>query len=295
MRRLFLYLLIACLLLPACPALTEQSAAEAPVDTVEIYEAPKQIVISFLGDCTLGNTPIERLRGESSFEYFIQENGMEYPFANVLDILRNDDLTVANLEGVFYNYEANKANKVYNFRSSTDHAQILPLASIEAVSIGNNHILDYGANGQQSTLEALEAQGTNWFGTNEYADGTYIFEKDGVKIGFVAAYVSYMATAEHSNKIKDDIAQLKEDGCKVIIACMHGGVEYDRLHDSNQERLADRLIKFGAHIVIGHHPHTIQGIRVEKGRTTLYSIGNFVFGGNSQVRTMDTFIAQITL
>ncbi|MBQ9262606.1 MAG: CapA family protein [Clostridia bacterium] len=287
MRRMFVFFLILVLLtacLPACAA----------TEPAEIFEAPKQVVVTFVGDCTLGNTPIERLRKTSSFEYYIEEYGMEYPFDNVLNILLRDDLTVANLEGVFYNHEANKANKTYNFRSSVDHAQILNLASIEAVSIANNHILDYGVKGQSTTIEALETQGIAWFGTNEYANGTYIFEKDGIKIGFVAMYASYMNSTDRLDKMKANVKKMRADGCQVIVACMHGGVEYDPLHDRNQEILADRLIGYGADIIIGHHPHVIQGMRVATGRTTLWSLGNFVFGGNSQLRTMDTFLAQFT-
>ena len=71
-------------------------------------------------------------------------------------------------------------------------------------------------------------------------------------------------------------------------------MEYDLRHDTNQEKMANAFIRYGADIIIGHHPHTIQGLRVENGRTTLWSMGNFSFGGNSQVRTLNTYLAQFT-
>ena len=269
------------------------AALGAEVAPAEIYEAPIQITVTFTGDCTLGNTPLER-QLESGFESFIETNGLEYPFANVKHIFEQDDLTVVNLEGTFYDYEANRADKTYTFRAPTSYADILTLSSIEAVSIGNNHALDYGAVGLSNTLEALESRGIAWFGTNEYASNAFVYEKDGVKIGFVSAYISWWWGKGNSAIIKQCFSELEQAGCEVIVACIHGGVEYDKRHDLNQEKMADAFIRYGADIVIGHHPHTIQGLRVENGISTFWSLGNFSFGGNSQLRTLNTFMAQIT-
>ncbi len=108
-------------------------------------------------------------------------------------------------------------------------------------------------------------------------------------------------------KIKEQLQALKAEGCSLLIACMHGGVEYDVRHEMNQEKLADQLIRYGAQIVVGHHPHTIQGIREQDGVCTLWSLGNFVFGGNSSIIitrpkspnngkiNINTYIAQFTL
>lgn len=282
-------LLFVSALLPA--AYSEQT----PLPTAEIFEAPKQIVVSFAGDCALGCTPLSRESEKNNFEAVIRANSYAYPFEKIRSIFEKDDLTVVNLESVFYNFDANRAKKTYTFRAPTDFADILSLGSIEAVSIGNNHSLDYGLLGQQSTIAALESRGIDWFGNNEYAQKTFIFEKDGVKIGFVSAYISYWWSEGAVEKIKASFEDLKTAGCSMIIACIHGGVEYDIRHDSNQEKMADRFIRYGADIVIGHHPHTIQGYRTENGVTTLWSLGNFSFGGNTQLRTMNTYIAQFTL
>jgi len=266
----------------------------AAVEPAEIFSAPKQITISFAGDCTLGCTPLSRDHDPKSFEARINENGFAYPFEKVRHIFENDDLTVVNLEGTFYDYEKNRANKTYTFRSPTSFVDILTLGNIEAVSIGNNHALDYGRDGQETTIATLESKGIDWFGNNEYAAKTFIYEKHGIKIGFVAANISYWWSKGAVDKIKASFAELEEAGCTITIACIHGGVEYDTRHDTNQERMANAFIRYGADLVIGHHPHTIQGIRVDNGISTFWSLGNFSFGGNTQVRTMRTFIAQIT-
>ena len=298
-------LMVTVLLVVSCLAPTQAAMA------AEIYEAPRQIVITFTGDCTLGCDTV--IRGQSnSFEAYVEKYGLEYPFANVKEIFENDDLTVINLEGTFKDddtYQRTYDKGGYNFRAPTSYAQILPLSGIEAASFSNNHVLDYGSQGQFSTIAALEAQGTAWFGTNEFADQTYIFEKDGIKIGFVAAYQSDWLSNDGivRSALMADCQALRDAGCAVIIACMHGGVEYDCFHEKDspgayQEKFANALIRYGADIVVGHHPHTIQGMTVENGRTILWSLGNFCFGGNTQIRqnglkesVISTFIAQFTL
>jgi len=281
-------LILALMLLPVAGLAEDVAPAE-------IFEAPKQIVISFAGDCTLGCTPRSREYEKNNFEAVIEKNGLAYPFEKVKPIFEADDLTIVNLEGTFYDHELNRAKKTYTFRAPTTYAEILPLGSVEAVSIGNNHAMDYGPQGQASTIAALEAQGVEWFGNNEKAAKVFIYEKDGVKVGFVSAYISYWWSAGAADKIKASFAELKAAECDAIIACIHGGVEYDIRHDTNQEKMANAFIRYGADLIIGHHPHTIQGLRVEDGITTLWSLGNFSFGGNTEVRTLPTYIAQFTL
>ena len=286
--------------------------AEEAAERAEIFEAPKQIVITFTGDCTLGND-IPQRGLDSSFEAFVEKNGLEYPFAKVKDLFEQDDLTVINLEGVFKDDDTYKKDHGtyggYNFRAPTSYAQMLPLSGIDVASFANNHVLDYGEAGQRSTVEALEKQGTPWFGTNEFMDQTYIFEKDGVKVGFVAAYISDWLNTYLNlrDQLRQDVQDLRDAGCQVVIACMHGGVEYQCFHEKDspsayQEKMANALINYGVDIIVGHHPHTIQGMRVENGITTLWSLGNFCFGGNPKIRenglgesVITCIIAQFTL
>ena len=278
-----------------------EAANEKPFST-PFDPAPKQIVITFVGDCTLGNTPLQRERNyKVTFERAIERMGLRYPFVKVAGVFRNDDLTVANLEGTFYNSEAGRVSKTYNFRSATENVEILKLAGIEAVSLGNNHTMDYGEKGAQSTVKTLNEAGIHWFGINEGVNGVYIFEKDGIKIGFMSVYYSYWAKGgRNSEKIKKNLTDLKKAKCDLIISSLHCGVEYATVHDNNQNKMAKWLFRNGADMVIGHHPHSIQGINVENGRTTFWSLGNFVFGGNPSLNNkldgtlnIESFIAQI--
>lgn len=301
MRIIVSYFLVAALLCSLLPALGET----VPGGTAA------QIVVSFTGDCTLGCDPRERGRN-TGFEAYIQKYGYGYPFEKVKQYFEQDDLTVINLEGTFYDYDANlEPNSTYHFRGPTDFVNILTESGIEACSIGNNHIMDYGAPGMESTVQTLDAAGIHWFGTVDGgADGAYVFEKDGAKIGFISVYYSDWFTLTSRNAIRTKLVEhmqaMKADGCGLIIACMHSGVEYDIRHSKKPEEMADWLIDHGASIVIGTHPHSIQGLREENGVCTLWSLGNFSFGGNSSVVVprkkspiygqinLNTYIAQFT-
>lgn len=268
-------------------------------DETEVVQEDSNIhiVVTFLGDCTLGAVESD-YESPRSFIAYAENNGLGYFFSEVQSVLANDDLTVANLESVFSDDSSTQArNKTYCFRAPVSYAEMLNLASIEAVSFGNNHSMDYGVSGALSTVTALEAVGVDWFGanpdytTNKYPDGIskpWIYEKDGVKIGFVASYISawWIKAAEYGEEYKiqkTQVEELKAQGCDLIIACMHGGVEYDRLHDSNQENFANAYFEYGADIVIGNHPHRLQGMTVDEKGTVCYSLGNFCFGGNKRI------------
>lgn len=272
------------------------SAALGDASPAKVYQAPKQIVVTFAGDCVIGCTPLQR-NSDSGFEAVVKKEGYKYPLARMARLFSGDDLTVVNLESVFYNSEANRAKKTYNFRAPTGFVKVLTLGSVEAVSIANNHIYDYGIRGQQVTVNTLNNAHINWFGTTENTRKTYVYQKNGVKIGFMSVYDRYYSGSGHQEIAKNAVKKLKKNGCQVVVACLHGGVEYQLWHDKKQETIAYALIDAGADIVIGHHPHVIEGIEVKNGRTILWSLGNFVFGGNPKIKTPETqrtYVARFT-
>ena len=128
------------------------------IPAVSLAKEGSSIVLTFTGDCTLGNE--ERLNYQPySFVGVVKEQGFDYPFAKVKELFESDDLTIINLENVFCDTCNGKASKTYNFKSPTSFAEILPKGSVELAFIGNNHILDYGSQGLNSTLKALKDQG----------------------------------------------------------------------------------------------------------------------------------------
>lgn len=238
------------------------------------------IVLTFTGDCTLGNQE-SLMHQPYAFVNVIKEQGFDYPFAKVQDLFQSDDLTVINLENVFYNDNRGKTEKNYNFRSPTEYAQILPRSGVEVAFIANNHIMDYGQRGLKSTLAALEEQKVAWFGSIPGASYTHVFEKDGIKVGFVGTYPAHFNL--HREQVEASMASLKDAGCEVLIAVMHAGTEYSWSRDRMQSRMANWFVKNGADLVIGHHPHIPQGVDILGHASVVYSLGNFSFGGNHRM------------
>ena len=255
----------------------------------------KRVLLSFLGDCTLGCNEIDHGK-KKSLDYYVGQYGFGYCFEKVRYILEQDDLTVGNLECVLSDTADGldkKTKKNYNFRAYESYVNILKEGSVEAVTVANNHIGDYGQPGFDATVRVLSENGVSWFGSTDWGGQYFIYEKDGIRIGLVGSHVAfYWQNVEQMQAIFE---RLRAENCQVIIAVIHAGVEYDKRHDDNQTKMARRFIQWGADIVIGHHPHVLQGYEVIDGVPVYYSLGNFVFAGNFQVKTKYTAIMQLSL
>lgn len=251
-----------------------------------------QVTVTFVGDCTLGCEDKIREQ-EKSFDSYAKKYGYGYFFDQVRSIVETDDITVANLEGVFLNSSFGEAKKTYHFRGEKDFVNILPASSVEAVNIANNHILDYGSNGAKRTAEVLDEAGQGWFGTLDPVKRTCVIERKGIRFGFVGVMPGYYW--DNQKLVEKQMKDLREkDGCAVVIGVMHVGAEYETRREQRQENMARAFLRMGADVVIGHHPHVLQGIDVMDGKTVCYSIGNFVFGGNAQIRAPYTALFQFT-
>jgi poly-gamma-glutamate capsule biosynthesis protein CapA/YwtB (metallophosphatase superfamily) len=255
-------------------------------------EGEKSIVLTFTGDCTLGSE--DRLRSKAdSFDAFVGNLGYGWPFARVKDFFAEDDVTVINLENVFHNSTDGKIKKTYNFRGPTAFARILTEGSIELAYLGNNHIMDYGTLGMRSTIQSLEEQGIGWCFNSWQKSGYFIFEKEGIKIGFAGAYLSYWGA--NSDKMATTFRQMRNEGCNAIVGIIHGGVEYSPKRVKRQENMAAWMVRNGASLVIGHHPHVVQGVEKIGNASVIYSLGNFSFGGNKDLRADKALIARVVL
>ncbi|NLD33666.1 MAG: CapA family protein [Clostridiales bacterium] len=247
------------------------------------------LTMTFMGDCILGSEEKSRKLPES-FDTAIQDEGYAWPFSGVAHILQADDLSVINLEGVFKDDRAGREDgKLHWFRGPTDFAQILPHSSIELAGLANNHVRDYGNAGRRTTKKALEDNGIPYFG---YSD-LHVWEKDGLKIGFGGIRET---TFRQKPKLPaEEIQQLKEQGCHYIVYTIHAGKEYDNNHNKLQTRMAHDIIDAGANLVVGAHPHVVQGIEQYNDGLIIYSLGNFVFGGNLKLTEFEAFMLQVHL
>ncbi|MFR9272853.1 MAG: CapA family protein [Clostridia bacterium] len=244
------------------------------------------ITVSSIGDCTLGTDV--NFNPDTSLNAYYNARGADYFFQNVRPILEADDLTIVNMEGTLTT-EEQREDKTYAFKGPPEYAAILSGSSVEAANLANNHSRDYGEKSYTDTITALEDAGIATFGY-ERAD---IMDIKGVKVGLTGIY----GLAEHMEKkqqVKENIAALKEAGAQLIIVNFHWGIEREYVPNDTQKALARLAVDEGADLVIGHHPHVLQGVEKYKGRYIAYSLGNFCFGGNSNPEDKDTMIFQQT-
>lgn len=260
-------------------------------DKEEIIEEDKPIVkdiiISAVGDCTLGTD--DNFGYERSFTNVFDDNNRDfsYFFSGVIDILTKDDLSIANLETTFTDASTKKEKK-FNFKGDEDYTNILTSGSIEAVNLANNHTYDYLEEGFVDTKNALDKANIPYFGYDDYK----IMEINGIKIG-LAGLSGWDEESAKNNTLKA-IEYFKENNTHLIIMTYHWGIEREYEQNSTQENIARFAIDNGADLIIGHHPHVLQGIEEYNGKYIVYSLGNFVFGGNKNPKDKDTMIFRET-
>ena len=209
-----------------------------------------------------------------------------YPFRNVLDYFENDDFTIINLESVLAD-EGFASNKLFTFRGPTAYTQIMTGSSVEAVTLANNHTLDYGQKGYDSTIQAL-TDAEIWF--VEENKTTLLTTESGLTIGLYADSFSFT-----NADIEKNIANLKAQGAEIIICAFHWGTEGSYRPTAAQKNFAHAAIDAGADVVYGHHPHVLQPIEEYNGGFIFYSLGNFSFGGNHFPRDLDSALVQLTV
>lgn len=152
--------------------------------------------------------------------------------------------------------------KTWNLKGKPEYVGIMTDSSVEGASLGNNHTFDYGQQGLDDTREVLNKAGII-FGFNDHVD-TYT-TKDGIKIGIVSAS-QLSADETHANYIRDGIAELREEGADLVIACCHWGIEGDHYPNDYQQKLAHQVIDWGADLLVGTHPHVLQGMELYNGK-----------------------------
>ena len=254
-------------------------------ETPEVQETT--ITISAAGDCTLGTD--EGFNYKRSFKgKYDAVQDPAYFFQNVQPVFAQDDLTIVNMEGTLTE-ETTREPKQFAFKGDAEYAKILTAGAVETANLANNHSFDYGKKSYEDTITALEAEGISSFGYER----TAVMDIKGVKVGLAGVY----ELAEHidcKQDLLDNIASLKEQGAQIIIVSFHWGQEKENVPSDVQVELAHTAIDNGADLVLGHHPHVLQGIEEYKGKNIVYSLGNFCFGGNSAPSDMDTMIFQQT-
>jgi len=252
-----------------------------------IYKTKENITnikINAVGDCTIGYD--DSFGYTNSYNEYLDKYGYDYFFSNVKSIFENDDLTIANLETTFTESTLKKTKK-FNFKAPSKYVNILTSGDIEVVNIANNHIYDYNEIGYNDTINTLNNSNIKYFGFENY----YIYEKNNIKIGFGGIFC--IENTGCTNYIDDAINYFNNNDVDTIILSFHWGIEKNYKQSYSQTYLAHYAIDNGVELVLGHHPHVLQGIELYKDKYIVYSLGNFSFGGNKNPTDKDSMIFNI--
>ncbi len=237
--------------------------------------------ILFVGDILLANEA----------ERHIHKKGLNYPFWKIKEELLKYDFIFANMETPITKRGRPVVDKPFIFRISPENAECLKDLWIDAVSISNNHLMDYNTEGMKDTIAALDRLNIRHAGGGRnltQARRPALLKYGGLSI-VILAYCDRPPKEYYATKslpgiapldldiIREDIAAYKHKNTFVVIS-LHWGIEQTHVPQSYQIRAAHAIINAGADAIIGHHPHWPQGIEMYRGKPIVYSLGNFING-----------------
>lgn len=263
------------------PDYVTPTAAPTSEPTPEPTPADEYFVISMVGDCTLASS-----QRENVFETIIGGD-MSRPFSGTRQYFEDDYLTIANLECSLSD-EPLSGSSTFQFCGDAGNAEMLVLGGVDFVTLGNNHTMDFGQTGLDNTKAALEEYGVAYGAPG----ASCIYEADGgITVGLYAA--PWLATQAQVTSAVSALAANPD--VDLVIALMHWGDEGSYRAGANQTALGQAAVNAGADIVYGSHPHVLQPIVEYNGGWIVYSLGNYVFGGNNNPADKDTAIVQFTV
>ena len=249
-----------------------------------------EIVISAVGDCTLGTN--QKHKYDRTFHEYYDKYGADYFLKKVRGIFEADDLTIANFEGVLTTSTKLRETKQWCHKGKPEYVSVLADSSVEAVTLGNNHIMDYNERGAKDTKKILKEAGIVYAINSDWGDEVGIYETKGIKIGIVSVNELYEGNRAY-DRLEKGLKELREAGVDIAIAACHWGGDKTHKLEKRQYEMGRWCIDEGFDLVIGCHPHVIQGIEVYKDKYIVYSMGNFCYGGNRNPDEKESMIFQI--
>lgn len=246
-------------------------------------EIPKAVTMVFSGDILLSSYVLNNY----------DNNGMSGMISEELSAeMQKADITMANQEFPFSARGTQAQDKQFTFRVDPSYVKILQGMGIDIVTLANNHALDYGTEALSDTFQTLDGAGIAYVGagdSKERAARAYVTEMGGRTFGFLAAsrvipevgwnidnrQPGLLCTYD-SAALCQAIRKAKET-CDYVAVYVHWGIERENTPQDYQRQLGKAYIDAGADIVIGSHPHVLQGIEYYNGKPIVYSLGNYIF------------------
>ncbi len=264
---------------------SQESAAESETESeAEVADQPVNLVFS--GDILLSDHVVNAYKKGGI------RGVLDSQFQSVID---EADIFMANEEFPFSTRGTAAEDKQFTFRADPSLIFVFKELGIDIVTLANNHAMDYGTDALLDTCDTLDKAGIARVGAGKNLDeakAPVILEAQGKKIGFLGAsrvipVGSWNATSTKPGMLTtydpkilvDEIKKLR-DQCDYLVVYVHWGIERNETPEDYQRSLGKQYIDAGADVVIGSHPHVLQGVEYYKGKPIVYSLGNFIFGSS---------------
>ncbi|OCR02195.1 poly-gamma-glutamate biosynthesis protein [Oscillatoriales cyanobacterium USR001] len=258
------------------------------------YPNDPTVTLMFGGDVTLSEELTE-----------ITDKDYDWAFSGLEEYL-HADLAMINLETSLTNFTDGRSPQQNNFNAANESVKILTAAGVDIVNLAKNHTMDSKESGLVETIENLEKAGIRHLGTGQDAVSArrpQIIEVKGQRI----AYLSYNnsevritgeqkldTNSQEKQRVAEDIKAIR-DRVDWVIVNFHWGTELSEYPGDWQIDLARFTVKQGADLVVGHHPHILQGAEIYQGRPIVYSLGDFIFGGKAIRSNYDSAVLKVSL
>ncbi|KNB72565.1 CapA family protein [Brevibacillus reuszeri] len=277
---------------------TDDPTSHEATDHENIPEEPT-VALTFVGDVMMSGNVEKRLL----------EKGFDFPFAHVRSVFLQDDYTIANLETPVTLRGTPSENKEFVYKSAPESVPAMKAAGIDAVNLANNHSMDQGVEGLLDTFAALDENQIAYVGAGKDAKRAYApvyVEKKGIRIallGFsrVIPEVSWYAgknqpglAATYDPELAVKAIQEAKKNADLVVVIAHWGKEKVDFPVDHQKMLARAYIDAGADLIVGGHPHVLQGFEQYQDKWIAYSMGNFIFTRAVEPKTWDSMVLQAT-
>jgi poly-gamma-glutamate capsule biosynthesis protein CapA/YwtB (metallophosphatase superfamily) len=286
------------------PAPTPIAGASAIVSGSPKTAPRRTLTLIAGGDLFFGRVPGQRLLADPTID----------PFEHVHEWLDGGDLRFGNLECQLSDQGGQTVHpdNPLVFTGPPSGADVLKRAGFEILSMANNHMWDYGKDALVETFDHLERVGIAYVGagrSREQAYGPVILEREGFKVAFLAVTDIWNQGPMHLHPARELVARADIDlvtqavaplasdpAIDAIVVSYHGGSEYLEGPVETTRGIVHAAIDAGADIVIGHHPHVVQGVGWYRDKPILYSLGNFTMPMNdAHPWSRYGYLARITL
>ena len=227
-------------------------------------QLPKKI--TFVGDVMLAR----------HIETLMLRYGEDYPFKKLSRFDTNDTYLVGNFEGSVPVSHVKTPDYNLNFSINSSYLSNLKSFGFTHFSLANNHSFDYGESGFYNTVKKISKNNLVPFGhptiVNEQTV-TFVDIEDS-KVAIIGLHTLFSKL--DSNELKKTFVYAEQNS-DLQIVYLHWGDEYEVKQNKTQRIFANELINLGADLIVGHHPHVVQGIEEIDGVLVFYSLGNFIF------------------